>query len=60
MGLTAITVCLTCVVVTRNNRIIDAYQTRETDNQRRASLGQPPATRRRRRETIADLTATPP
>ena len=59
-GLTAITLCLTCAVITRNNRIIDAYDTRQADNQRRATLGQPPATRRRRRNTIAQLTATPP
>ncbi len=60
MGLTAITICLTCAVATRNNRIIDAYETRQADNERRASLGQPPATRRRRRKTLSQLTATPP
>jgi hypothetical protein len=60
MGLTAITMFLTCAVVTRNNRIIDAYENRQTDNERRAANGQPPATRRRRRKTLADLTNTPP
>jgi hypothetical protein len=60
MGLSAITICLTCTLVTRNNRIIDAYETRQADNARRADLGQPPATRHRRRKTLAQLTNTPP
>ena len=60
MGLTAVTMFLTCAVVTRNNRIIDAYEHRQADDTRRAALGQPPATRRRRRKTLAQLTATPP
>jgi hypothetical protein len=60
MGLSAITIFLTCTIVTRNNRIIDAFEARQADNQRRAALGQPPASRRRRRKTLADLTATPP
>jgi hypothetical protein len=60
MGLTAITLFFACAVVTRNHRITDAYETRQADNERRASLGRPPATRRRRRQTLAQLTATPP
>jgi hypothetical protein len=60
MGLTAVTLFLTCTVVTRNNRIIDAYEHRQADDTRCAALGQPPATRRRQRNTIAQLTATPP
>ena len=60
MGLTAITMFFTCAVVTRNNRITDAYEHRQADNQRRAAEGRPPATRRRQRKTLADLTTTPP
>ena len=60
MGLTAITLFLTCTIVARNQRIIDAYETRQADDQRRQTPPQPPATRRHRRKTIADLTNTPP
>jgi hypothetical protein len=60
MGITAITIFFTCAVVTRNQRITDAYETRQTENTRRATNGQPPLTRRRRRKTLAQLTATPP
>ena len=60
MGLTAITLFLTCAVVTRNQRITDAFETRETENTRRATLNKPPLTRRRQRKTLTQLTATPP
>jgi hypothetical protein len=58
MGLTAITIFLTCAIVIRNQRIIDAFETRQTDDARRATLGQPPKTRRRRRRSIDDLIDT--
>ena len=55
MGLTAITLFLTCAIVARNQRIVDAFETRLDDNARRAATGRPPATRRRRRRTINEL-----
>jgi hypothetical protein len=58
MGLTATTLMLTCAMVVRNQRIVDAYEARASDNQRRLTQGQPPATRRRRRRTLADLVDT--
>jgi len=58
MGLTAITLFLTCAMIVRNTRIIDAFEARQADNTRRAANGQPPKTRRRRRRTIDDLLDT--
>jgi hypothetical protein len=58
MGLTAITLFLTCAVIARNQRIVDAFETRQADNDRRAANGRPPATRRRRRRTLDDLIDT--
>lgn len=57
-GLTAITLMLTCALVARNARVVDAFETRASDNQRRAALGQPPKTRRKRRRSLADLVDT--
>jgi hypothetical protein len=54
-GLTAITLFLTCTLIVRNRRIIDAFETRQTEDQRRAATGQPPRTRRRRRRCISEL-----
>ena len=48
MGLTAVTLLLTCALVVRNTRTVDAYDARTT------TPDQPP-TRRRRRHTIQDL-----
>ena len=58
MGLTAITLFLTCAIVIRNQRIVDAFETRQAHDARRATLGQPPKTRRRRRRSIDDLIDT--
>ncbi|MGH9120207.1 MAG: hypothetical protein ACRD0A_20765 [Acidimicrobiales bacterium] len=58
MGLTAITLFLTCAMVVRNQRIVDAFETRVADDARRAANGQPPKTRRRRRRTLVDLIDT--
>jgi hypothetical protein len=57
-GLTAITLFLTCAIVIRNERIIVAFETRQADNARRAILGHPPKTRKRRRRSIDDLIDT--
>lgn len=56
-GLTPITLFLTCAMVVRNQRVLDAYQARQADDARRQTAGLPPKRRRRRRRTLADLTA---
>lgn len=61
MGLSAITLMLTCAMVVRNARIVDAFEARQADDARRTAAGQAPRTRRRRRRTMADLVeAAPP
>jgi hypothetical protein len=58
MGLTPITLWLTCLLAVRNQRILTAWDTRQEDDTRRAAAGLPPKTRRRRRKTLASLAAT--
>jgi hypothetical protein len=60
MGLTAITLFLTCAFVVRNQRVLEAFEARRADDARRAVLGKPPKTRRRRRRTLSDLIAASP
>jgi hypothetical protein len=61
MGLSPLMLWLTCLLVTRNQRIVTAWNARQEDNARRAAAGLPPKTRRRRRKTLASLaTAAPP
>ena len=57
-GLTAITLMLTCALITRNGRIIDTFEARAGEDNRRATLGQPPRHRRRQRRSIAELIDT--
>jgi hypothetical protein len=59
-GLTPITIWLACLLAIRNQRILHAFDARQADNARRAAAGLPLKTRRRRRKTLAMLTATPP
>jgi hypothetical protein len=58
MGLTPITLWLTCLLVVRNQRILTAWDARQADDARRAAAGLPPKTRRRRRKTLTSLAAT--
>ena len=58
MGLTPITLWLTCLLVVRNQRILTAWNARQADDARRAAAGLPPKTRRRRRKTLTSLAAT--
>jgi hypothetical protein len=58
-GLTPITLWLACLLAVRNQRILDAYHARQQDNARRAAAGLPPRTRKRRRTSLARLTAGP-
>jgi len=62
MGLTPLMLWLACLLTTRNQRILTAWDTRQHDNARRAAAGLPPRTRRRRRKTHTCLATagTPP
>jgi hypothetical protein len=62
MGLTPTMLWLACLLVTRNQRILIAWDARQHDNARRAAASLPPRTRRRRRKTLTDLATagTPP
>jgi len=53
MGLAPMTVFLACALVVRNLAVADAFEQRRADDERRAAVGLPPRTRRRR--TLADL-----
>jgi hypothetical protein len=60
MGLAPLTLWLACLLVVRNQRILDAWAARQDDNARRAAAGLPPRTRTR--EVTLDpgaSTATP-
>ena len=48
------------LLVVRNQRILAAWNARQDENQRRAAVGLPPRTRRRRRKTPAGRPAGPP
>jgi hypothetical protein len=60
MGLTANTLLIACLLVVRNQRILDAFAARQHRDAHRAAKGLPPRTRRRRRKTLASLAAAPP
>jgi hypothetical protein len=55
MGLTPITLFLACAVIVRNQRVVEAFETRQTTAAQRISAGKPPTTRRRRRRTLNEL-----
>jgi hypothetical protein len=60
MGLTPTALWLACLHAVRNQRILTAWNARQAENQRRAAAGLPPRTRKRRRKTtLASLTAPP-
>ena len=60
MGLTPLALWLACLHAVRNQRILTAWDARQADNERRAAAGLPPRTRKRRRKTtLASLTAPP-
>jgi len=58
MGLTPLMLCITTLLIVRNQRILAAWNARQEENQRRAAKGLPPRTRRRRRKTLTALAAT--
>ena len=55
MGLTSVTLMLTCLFVVRNQRVLASFAERQADEQRRLAEGLAPRTRRRRRTTLSDL-----
>jgi hypothetical protein len=57
MGLAPLMLFTTTLLTVRNQRILQAWNTRQQDNARRAAAGLPPKTRRRRRKTLTVLTA---
>jgi hypothetical protein len=59
MGLSAITLFVVCAFIVRNGRVLDAYESRQHDAQRRLEAGLAQRTRRRRRQTISDLVGAP-
>ena len=60
MGLAPLMLFTVTLLIVRNQRILAAWDTRQEENARRAAKGLPPKTRRRRRKTLAVLTATGP
>jgi hypothetical protein len=58
-GLTPLHLWLGCLLTIRNQRILNAWDTRQAENTRRAAAGLPPKTRRRRRTTLASLATGP-
>jgi len=60
MGLTPPALWLAALHTIRNQRILTAWNARQAENQQRAAAGLPPRTRKRRRKTtLASLTAPP-
>ncbi len=55
MGLVVMSLFLVCGLVVRNIAVIDAFEERQEENARRAQLGKPLRTRKRRRKTLTDL-----
>ena len=60
MGLAPLMLAVTCLLIVRNQRILQAWNARQEENERRAAKGLPPKTRRRRRKTLTTLAATRP
>ena len=60
MGLTPLMLFTGCLLAVRNQRITAAWTARQEENARRAAKGLPPKTRKRRRKSLAALTAAAP
>ena len=60
MGLAPLMLFTTTLLISRNQRILQAWNARQEQDQRRAAKGLPPKTRRRRRKTFASLSTVPP
>ncbi len=55
MGLTQMSLFLATALVARNLAVADAFEQRRAADERRAAAGLSPRTRRRQRQTLADL-----
>jgi hypothetical protein len=55
MGQSALTIVVACAVVVRNVRIVQAFEARQADNERRRARGLEARSRKRRRRTLTDL-----
>jgi len=55
MGLTPMSLFLTSALIVRNLAVVDAFQQRRADDERRAVAGLSPRARRHRRRSLADL-----
>jgi hypothetical protein len=60
MGLAPLMLFTVTLLAVRNQRILTAWNARQEENQRRASRGLPPKTRKRRRKTLAMTAAAGP
>ena len=60
MGLVPMSLFLACAFVVRNCSILEAFDARQADEQRRRAAGLPPRVRRRRRKTLADMLGAAP
>jgi hypothetical protein len=58
MGQEAMTLMLTCVIVVRNQRVLESFERRQAQDRERTAKGLPPKTRKRQRKSISDLMAT--
>ncbi len=58
MGLVPMTLFLATAIVVRNLAVIDAFEQRQADNERRRAIGLAPRSRRRRRTTLSQLAVT--
>jgi len=59
MGLAPMFFFLTCCLAVRNLRVLDAFEARQAEDQRRAAAGLAPRRRRRRRRATAATTSAP-
>jgi hypothetical protein len=59
-GLAPLALWIACLLAVRNQRILAAFDARQAETARRARLGLPPKSRKRRRHTLAMLATTPP
>jgi hypothetical protein len=55
MGLVGPSVFLAVAIVVRNLALVDAFESRQRENERRRAAGLEPKTRRRRRKSLAEL-----
>ena len=60
MGPAPLMLFTTALLITRNQRILAAWNARQQQNAPRAAAGLPPKTRKRRRKNLAGLAAGPP